>query len=100
MSGTYEPPTGTGRRPAPSDEEIDKMATDMLGGGGFSGAAMCSSLCRSLERDSDELQELQTAIGQRPPTEKERERITHLVALMHAINAQMMSLRCPTCFFT
>jgi hypothetical protein len=98
MSGTYEPPTGAGR-PAPSDEEIDRMAADMLGGEDFSGSAQCSFLCQSLENVSDELQELRTAIGQRPPTQQEAKRIRQLIAQMRAINAQMKSLRCPICVF-
>ena len=92
-----EPPTGTGSRPAPSDEDIDKMAADLLEGEDFSGSAMCSYLCRGLERVSEELQELEIEIRNRPPTLQERDRIRQLIAEMRAINAQMKSLRCPAC---
>ena len=99
MSGKYEQTTGTGRRRAPTDEEIEKISADMLGGEAFTGDDFCSSLCRDLQRTSEELQELAVAIGQGPASVQDRKKAKQLIARMGAINARMHSMNCRPCFF-
>jgi hypothetical protein len=82
VSDQYERNGGTGRRPAPTDEEIEKMSA-----GVFSGGGECAALCRELQTASEAL-EGTTGLAK-----------ARLIARMRAINLMRKSLNCPQCFF-